>query len=125
LRRSRPPAPRIWRGFSRLRPSSRGPPSGALRLEVTNPATGALVGHVLNASAADTDTALRLAEPWAAAAPERAAILHRAADLYEENFGPFFALLAREAGKTAADAVSELREAVDFLRYYAGGGRRA
>ncbi|MEY3959608.1 MAG: hypothetical protein RIR14_261, partial [Pseudomonadota bacterium] len=98
-----------------------GSSSGALRLEVKDPATGALVGHVLTAGAPDVDTALRLAEPWAAAAPERATILRRAADLYEENFGPIFALLAREAGKTAADAVAELREAVDFLRYYADG----
>jgi RHH-type proline utilization regulon transcriptional repressor/proline dehydrogenase/delta 1-pyrroline-5-carboxylate dehydrogenase len=95
--------------------------TGAVRLEVTNPATGALVGHVLTAGLPDVDTALRLAEPWAAAAPERAEVLRRAADLYEENFGPIFALLAREAGKTAADAVAELREAVDFLRYYADG----
>ncbi len=57
--------------------------------------------------------------PWEATRTERAAILNRAADLYEENFGPIFALLAREAGKTLADAVAELREAVDFLRYYA------
>ena len=42
----------------------------------------------------------------------------RAADLYEENYGMLFALLAREAGKTPNDAVAELREAVDFLRYY-------
>ena len=72
-------------------------------------------------SAADLDTALRLAEPWAASAEVRAEVLRRAADLYEENFGEIFALLAREAGKSLSDAVSELREAVDFLRYYAGG----
>ncbi len=98
-----------------------GAKAGAERLEVKNPATGALVGHVLTAGAPDVDTALRLAEPWAAAAAERATVLHRAADLYEANFGAIFALLAREAGKTAADAVAELREAVDFLRYYADG----
>jgi RHH-type proline utilization regulon transcriptional repressor/proline dehydrogenase/delta 1-pyrroline-5-carboxylate dehydrogenase len=48
--------------------------------------------------------------------------LNGAADLYEQNFGQFFALLSREAGKTPRDAVSELREAVDFLRYYAACG---
>jgi RHH-type proline utilization regulon transcriptional repressor/proline dehydrogenase/delta 1-pyrroline-5-carboxylate dehydrogenase len=48
-------------------------------------------------------------------------VLRRVADLYEAEFGPIFALLAREAGKTLADAVAELREAVDFLRYYADG----
>ena len=95
--------------------------AGGLRVEVTNPATGAPVGQVLTASAADLDTALRLAEPWAASAEVRAEVLRRTADLYEENFGEIFALLAREAGKSLSDAVSELREAVDFLRYYAGG----
>ncbi len=54
---------------------------------------------------------------------QRADVLRRAADLYEADFGPIFALLAREAGKTLADAVGELREAVDFLRYYADGAR--
>ncbi len=46
-------------------------------------------------------------------------MLNRAADLYEAHYGEAFALLATEAGKTLADAVAELREAVDFLRYYA------
>ncbi|MBL9049119.1 MAG: bifunctional proline dehydrogenase/L-glutamate gamma-semialdehyde dehydrogenase PutA [Tabrizicola sp.] len=92
---------------------------GGPRLAVLNPATGALVGHVLTAGQPDVDTALRLAEPWAAAAPERATVLNRAADRMEADFGRIFAVLAREAGKTLADAVAELREAVDFLRYYA------
>jgi RHH-type proline utilization regulon transcriptional repressor/proline dehydrogenase/delta 1-pyrroline-5-carboxylate dehydrogenase len=48
-------------------------------------------------------------------------VLNRAADRMEADFGRIFALLAREAGKTLPDAVAELREAVDFLRYYAGG----
>ncbi|WP_128515678.1 bifunctional proline dehydrogenase/L-glutamate gamma-semialdehyde dehydrogenase PutA [Tabrizicola thermarum] len=92
---------------------------GGAQLAVLNPATGALVGHVTTAGLPDVDTALRLAEPWAAAAPERGTVLNRAADRMEADFGRIFALLAREAGKTLADAVSELREAVDFLRYYA------
>ena len=95
--------------------------AGGERVEIRNPATGDLVGHVLPASAADVDTALRLAEPWVAPPEVRAEILRRAADLYEANLGPIFALLSREAGKTLADALSELREAVDFLRYYADG----
>ncbi|MEM1263033.1 MAG: bifunctional proline dehydrogenase/L-glutamate gamma-semialdehyde dehydrogenase PutA [Pseudomonadota bacterium] len=49
----------------------------------------------------------------------RAACLRDAADRYEAAYGELFALLAREAGKTIADAIAELREAVDFLRYYA------
>ncbi|MGL4236837.1 bifunctional proline dehydrogenase/L-glutamate gamma-semialdehyde dehydrogenase PutA [Tabrizicola sp.] len=94
---------------------------GGPRLAVLNPATGALVGHVLTAGTPDVDTALRLAEPWGAAAPERSLVLNRAADRMEADFGRIFALLAREAGKTLADSVAELREAVDFLRYYAAG----
>ncbi len=55
---------------------------------------------------------------------ERAAMLETAADLMEESFPEFMALSAREAGKTAQDAVSEIREAVDFLRYYALQARK-
>ena len=102
-------------------PRLAGRAAGGPRLTVTNPATGAAVGQVLTAALPDIDTALRLAEPWAAAPDVRKAVLLKAADLYEDSFGPIFALLAREAGKTLADAVSELREAVDFLRYYAEG----
>jgi RHH-type proline utilization regulon transcriptional repressor/proline dehydrogenase/delta 1-pyrroline-5-carboxylate dehydrogenase len=54
---------------------------------------------------------------------ERAACLERAGDLIEERFGLFMSLLVREAGKTLPDAVSEIREAVDFCRYYAQQAR--
>ena len=76
-------------------------------------------GTVAVASAMDIQTALGTAWPWQARPFQRAEVLFAAADLYEENFGQIFALLAREAGKTLPDAVAELREAVDFLRYYA------
>ena len=92
---------------------------GGLQQSVMNPATGSLTGHVTAAATPDVDTALRLAEPWAAPPAIRAQILRRAADLYEATHGPIFTLLAREAGKTLPDCVGELREAVDFLRYYA------
>ncbi|WP_204113606.1 bifunctional proline dehydrogenase/L-glutamate gamma-semialdehyde dehydrogenase PutA [Shimia biformata] len=89
-------------------------------LPVLNPAQpGDTPGTVAEASAEDIATALSNATPWEAAPVDRAAILNKAADLYEENFGEFFALLSREAGKSLPDAVAELREAVDFLRYYA------
>ena len=76
-------------------------------------------GAVAPASARDVELALATAHPWQAAPEDRARILNAAADLYEANFGELFALLAREAGKSLPDAVAELREAVDFLRYYA------
>ena len=65
------------------------------------------------------DLAFQSAKPWAAPVAERAKILRHASDILESRHAELFALLAREAGKTAADAVAELREAVDFLRYYA------
>jgi RHH-type proline utilization regulon transcriptional repressor/proline dehydrogenase/delta 1-pyrroline-5-carboxylate dehydrogenase len=52
-------------------------------------------------------------------AQERAAILNRAADLFEEHTAELLGLCVAEAGKTIPDAISELREAVDFLRFYA------
>ena len=53
----------------------------------------------------------------------RASILERAADLFEENRPLLMALIVREAGRTVADALGEVREAADFLRYYAMGAR--
>jgi RHH-type proline utilization regulon transcriptional repressor/proline dehydrogenase/delta 1-pyrroline-5-carboxylate dehydrogenase len=53
----------------------------------------------------------------------RAAILERAADLFEERRALLMALIVREAGRTIPNALSELREAVDFLRYYAKEAR--
>ena len=88
-----------------------------------------LVGTVSAASAAQVDAALRLASAafprWRARpVAERAALLERAADLYEKHVAELLALAAREAGKTRRDALAEVREAVDFLRYYAANARR-
>lgn len=96
-------------------------PTGTTRAAI-NPATGEVIGEVTDADEATVARALDDARPWDAPATERAAVLRRAADLYEENHGPLFATLAREAGKTLPDAVGELREAVDFLLYYAAEG---
>lgn len=51
--------------------------------------------------------------------PERCAVLRRAADALERRTSEFAGLLAQEGGKTLGDAVAEIREAVDFCRYYA------
>lgn len=56
------------------------------------------------------------------AAGERAAILERTADLLESRTAPFIALLQREGGRTLDDSLSEVREAIDFCRYYAVQG---
>jgi len=84
-----------------------------------NPATGERIARIVEADEATVARAIGDAETWAAPVAERAAVLRRAADLYEEHFGEIFAVLTKEAGKTLPDAVGEIREAVDFLRYYA------
>ena len=87
-----------------------------------------IVGAVTEAEPDSVDAALarasRAARDWdAVPAAERAAILERAADLYETNGAALMALIVREAGRTIPDALGELREAVDFLRYYAARAR--
>ena len=87
---------------------------------VTNPAMPSdTVGQVQVASSVDIDAALASAAPWSASVETRAAALNAAADAYETHADELFAILTREAGKALPDAVAELREAVDFLRYYA------
>jgi RHH-type proline utilization regulon transcriptional repressor/proline dehydrogenase/delta 1-pyrroline-5-carboxylate dehydrogenase len=97
------------------------PSEGAAEEMLINPANPAdTVGTVTFATADDAAQAAIAATTWDdVSAEERAKFLRRAADLYEAEFGELFALLAREAGKTQADAIAEVREAVDFLRYYA------
>ncbi|QJC27571.1 bifunctional protein PutA [Anaplasma platys] len=55
---------------------------------------------------------------------DRAKILEEAADLLERQKGKFFSLLINEGGKEISDAIAEIREAVDFLRYYAMQARK-
>ncbi len=91
---------------------------------ITDPATGEPVGEAAGAGPQTLEVAISAARDAAAAwaerpVAERALLLNQVADLYEENAAELFALCTREAGKTLADAVSEVREAVDFLRYYA------
>ncbi len=57
-------------------------------------------------------------------AGQRAAMLEKAADLLEQRRAHFIALLQSEGGKTLDDALSEVREAADFCRYYAAQGRK-
>lgn len=92
---------------------------------VSNPSDGAdKVGSVRGATLGEIEVALedaaRGAVEWAAKHPsERANILNIAADRLENSMPRLMSLLIREAGKTASNAVAEVREAVDFLRYYA------
>ncbi|MDQ7079740.1 MAG: bifunctional proline dehydrogenase/L-glutamate gamma-semialdehyde dehydrogenase PutA [Paracoccaceae bacterium] len=101
-----------------------GKASALAQHEIHDPATGDLVGHVADASDHDIEVALAVARDWSRVDVGcRTEILERASDLIEDRHGEFTALLCREAGKTIADAISEIREAVDFLRYYAARAR--
>ena len=87
------------------------------------------VGQVALAGDAEIADALARAEAVAEAwrnqsADHRAACLERAADLYEAHTSQFMAICIREAGKSIVDAIAEVREAVDFCRWYALRARR-
>jgi RHH-type transcriptional regulator, proline utilization regulon repressor / proline dehydrogenase / delta 1-pyrroline-5-carboxylate dehydrogenase len=103
---------------------------GGVALRVIEPANAnRVLGSVVAAGTADVDEAIRRgmrAQPaWdAAGGAARAQVLDRAADKIENALEEFVVLLAREAGKTRADAIGEVREAADFCRYYAALARR-
>jgi len=97
---------------------------------VESPIDGASVGRVSEGDLAIAGAAMAAAaagfSAWRATpVGRRAAALERASDLLEARRGVLISLLAREGGKTLDDAVAELREAVDFCRYYAVEARRA
>lgn len=104
--------------------------AAAAPVNVTAPHDRAhIVGTVRAASAADIARAFAEAaaiQPgWDALGGEaRALLLEEAARLFEAHTAEFLSLCQREAGKTLLDSVLELREAVDFLRYYAAEARR-
>jgi RHH-type proline utilization regulon transcriptional repressor/proline dehydrogenase/delta 1-pyrroline-5-carboxylate dehydrogenase len=103
--------------------------AGGKARPVTDPADrSSIVGSVIEADADAIDEALAQARAGFPAwdrtpVEERAECLVRAADLYEANTAELLAWCVREGGKTLPDAVAEVREAVDFLRYYAREAR--
>jgi RHH-type transcriptional regulator, proline utilization regulon repressor / proline dehydrogenase / delta 1-pyrroline-5-carboxylate dehydrogenase len=87
------------------------------------------IGTVVEATPEQAEAAVAAARTgfvtWSATpAEKRATSLEKAADLLEQRAAHFIALLQREGGKTLDDALSELREAADFCRYYAAQGRK-
>ena len=101
------------------------PLAGEGATAIRNPADhGDVVGRLCEATTADVDRALAAAEAaapaWAATPPaDRAACLERAADTLQADMPRLMGLLVREAGKSWPNAIAEVREAVDFLRFYA------
>jgi RHH-type proline utilization regulon transcriptional repressor/proline dehydrogenase/delta 1-pyrroline-5-carboxylate dehydrogenase len=105
-----------WRAHPVL---ASGPRDGAARA-LRNPADLAdLVGEVVEASNEIVDAACAFAEPWHASPQSRASVLERVAARMEARMPHLIGLIVREAGKTFGNAIGEVREAVDFLRYYA------
>ena len=118
-------AARQWQA----RPTAGNAKGGNKARPVTDPADrGRVVGTVVEADAAQVEATLaaaaRAAPAWTATpAEDRAAILDRFAELLEQECAPLMALAVREAGRCLPDALSEVREAVDFARYYAARAR--
>ena len=102
--------------------------SGAAR-PIVSPIDQAIsIGSVLDATLQNVDEAVDAARAgfnaWSRTpADSRAKILEQAAELLEQRAARFIALLQREGGKTLDDALSEVRETIDFCRYYAAEGR--
>ena len=98
---------------------------GARAVPVLSPADHRdVVGQVIEADQADVATAIgyavNAAPIWQSTpVAERARCLRRAAQMLEERTQALLGLIVREAGKSLSDAIAEVREAVDFLRYYA------
>ncbi|MCL6654122.1 trifunctional transcriptional regulator/proline dehydrogenase/L-glutamate gamma-semialdehyde dehydrogenase [Agrobacterium rubi] len=85
-----------------------------------------IVGFVTEPSEDDVTNALEAAaaSPWPqTSVEERAACLEKAADLMQAKLPTLLGLIMREAGKSAPNAIAEVREAIDFLRYYAAEAR--
>ena len=97
-------------------------------MTIRNPADHAdIVGTVMAADSADVAAAVAaaVASPWLSVpADVRATLLERAADMLEDEAIAFMVLLVREAGKSLPNAAGEVRETVDFCRYYAAQARR-
>ncbi|MGQ8633695.1 bifunctional proline dehydrogenase/L-glutamate gamma-semialdehyde dehydrogenase PutA, partial [Agrobacterium sp. DKPNP3] len=86
-----------------------------------------IVGYVTEPTQADVEEAMQraAASGWPSTpVNERAACLERAADAMQAEMPALLGLIMREAGKSMPNAIAEVREAIDFLRYYAGEARK-
>jgi RHH-type proline utilization regulon transcriptional repressor/proline dehydrogenase/delta 1-pyrroline-5-carboxylate dehydrogenase len=104
-------------------------PTGQARAVMSPADRRDIVGWVIEATDVDVDNALVNAtvcfDDWQAMQPQqRADLLTRASDLLQSHQYELMALAIREAGKSLPNAIAEVREAIDFLRYYAAQVRR-
>jgi RHH-type proline utilization regulon transcriptional repressor/proline dehydrogenase/delta 1-pyrroline-5-carboxylate dehydrogenase len=107
-----------------------GKEQGGAARHIVNPARlSEIVGEAFDATASDVASAVAAASKAQGAwndrgGVERAAVLEKVADLFERDRALLIGLCIREAGKTLANGLSDVREAIDFLRYYAAGARK-
>ena len=99
----------------------------SVEYKVVNPATGAVESQFATASDGEIAAAIERSDAayrsWSTTVvADRAALLHRVADLYAERSVELAAIITREMGKTTADAVDEIEFVVDIYRYYADRG---
>ena len=99
----------------------------SVQYKVTNPANGVVESEFPTATDAEIATAIDRSDAafgsWSTTAPaDRAAVIHRVADLYAERITELAAIITREMGKTTAEAVGEIEFVVEIYRYYADQG---
>ncbi|MEP6828479.1 MAG: bifunctional proline dehydrogenase/L-glutamate gamma-semialdehyde dehydrogenase PutA, partial [Aestuariivirga sp.] len=115
-----------WRATALLADGS----SNGTTRPVLNPADHSdVVGSVTELGVESAAIAMKFAaqnvSAWArVSVADRAACLERAADTMQSRMETLMGIVMREAGKSAANAVGEVREAIDFLRYYAAQARQ-
>lgn len=103
--------------------------SDGATFDVIDPSTGELVAQVADATAEDVramvDGAAAVQDEWAATpAVERAAIMRRAARIFEERLDDLARLLSREQGKPVAQAIGEIQYGIGFIDWFAEEARR-
>ena len=104
-------------------------PKGTSRFSTKNPANGETVGRFVSARPEDVDAAVRAAEKafpsWKATpAPKRGEILLRAARILAERKPEVGRIVTQEMGKVISEGLGDVQEAIDFIEYMAGEGRR-
>ena len=110
-------------------PSNASETPHGLRREVKDPADRRrVIGHVVDATEEDINAAFAMASTAQIAwddrgGEDRARLLDHAADLFQSQHRKLMALIVREGGRSVQSALYELREAIDFLRYYAARAR--
>ena len=102
--------------------------AGGDTMEVLNPATGEVIAEVARSTAEDADRAVQAAKEalpeWLESTPqERSELLHKLADIIEENADELAALESRNVGKPLSYAKDEMPTSVDNIRFFAGAAR--